>query len=660
MLGILYLLLAFGIGRLILPQKHLCADGKENSLWILLPGWFVTGTLILTWFTYGISYFCSVYARRENPLFYGNLAVMAGAFGILAFFYFRNRKTEGTRQPYWADHKRFKKEIVLFLAAGIFVSFFMFYVFFISDGVLYSGYTVFGDYAPHTAMMRSFSKGNNFPTQYPHFGGEDIKYHFMFQFLAGNLEYLGLRLDIAYNLISILSLLGFLMLLYALVLRIFQSFAVGALTLVLFFFRSSFSFFRFAYEHLMAGDLWQTLKENTSFIGYTLNEDWGLWNFNVYLNQRHLAFVLCAVCLVLFYFWSYLQEGVKDGTKGLTWLSHLFFTREAWKPKNLPMAAGWGVLLGGCSFWNGAAVIAGLLILAGFAVFSKRKTDYAVLAALTVLLSVIQTKLFMKGSSLGFSFYFGFLAEDRTPAGILSYLVWMSGIFFVGLMVLAVVLKRRERCLMAAFLLPFLFAFTVSMTPDINVNHKYIMISYAFLSCFWAWLCVRIWKEKKVWMGIVSGGLLGMLTITGIYDLAVIIKDNDSMHRVGVNMESETTRWLEENLDSRDLLLTPQYSINEVTMAGVMLYCGWPYYAWSAGYDTDYRAGKAMEIYQAADSRTLRELVEKENITYILYEENMEYLQAVCREDILEETYPLVYKSGDGWTRIYQVTEESE
>lgn len=48
-----------------------------------------------------------------------------------------------------------------------------------------------------------------------------------------------------------------------------------------------------------------------------------------------------------------------------------------------------------------------------------------------------------------------------------------------------------------------------------------------------------------------------MLTITGIYDLAVIIKDNDSMHRVGVNMESETTRWLEENLDSRDLLLTP-------------------------------------------------------------------------------------------------------
>ena len=35
---------------------------------------------------------------------------------------------------------------------------------------------MYGDYAPHTAMMRSFSRGNNFPTQYPHYGGQDVKY----------------------------------------------------------------------------------------------------------------------------------------------------------------------------------------------------------------------------------------------------------------------------------------------------------------------------------------------------------------------------------------------------------------------------------------------------------------------------------------------------
>ncbi len=99
-----------------------------------------------------------------------------------------------------------------------------------------------------------------------------------------------MRLDIAYNVVSILSLLGFLMLLYKLCRRLTGSFLAGALTSVLFFFRSGTAFFRFAWEHLTAGDLWQTLSTNTAFIGYTPNEDWGLWCFNVYLNQRHLAF----------------------------------------------------------------------------------------------------------------------------------------------------------------------------------------------------------------------------------------------------------------------------------------------------------------------------------------------------------------------------------
>ncbi len=34
-------------------------------------------------------------------------------------------------------------------------------------------------------------------------------------------------------------------------------------------------------------------------------------------------------------------------------------------------------------------------------------------------------------------------------------------------------------------LLPMAFAFLVSLTPDINVNHKYMMISYAFAAVLW-------------------------------------------------------------------------------------------------------------------------------------------------------------------------------
>ena len=94
--------------------------------------------------------------------------------------------------------------------------------------------------------------------------------------------------------------------------------------------------------------------------------------------------------------------------------------------------------------------------------------------------------------------------------------------------------------------------------------------------------------------------------------------------------------------------------MNEVTRSGAMLYCGWPYYAWSAGYDTGYRAGQAVLIYTTDDPELLKAAVKQEKITYILFEEDMEFEQQECREDIIRETYPLVYTSEDGRIRIYE------
>ena len=135
------------------------------------------------------------------------------------------------------------------------------------------------------------------------------------------------------------------------------------------------------------------------------------------------------------------------------------------------------------------------------------------------------------------------------------------------------------------------------MTPDITVNHKYLMISYAFMTVFWAWAVVRFISQNNCAEKFVAVVLAFCLTVTGIYDFVVILKDNDPGHRVTVNMDSALTRWLADNLTHDDLILTPEYSVNEVTMSGVMMYMGWPYYAWSAGYDTYSRADKAKIIY---------------------------------------------------------------
>lgn len=658
MFGILYIVLSFLAGKefagfLLAEEKS--REKRGNQIWLLASASFGIGTLLLTWCVYVAAWFLRVCMDSENPLFYGNLAVMTGTAAGLFFLYFYRIRHKGNLkiQGLIPDRRLLKKECVLYGLLFLFLMYIMFYVFYIRDGILYSGFTVYGDYAPHTAMMRSFSMGENFPTQYPHFGGEDVKYHFMFQFLVGNLEFLGLRLDIAYNLVSVFSLLGFLIFLCQMAMRITGSFAAGAWALVLFFFRSGITFFRFLWEHFQSGDLWKALSENTEFLGYTTNENWGLWNFNVYLNQRHLAFGLLIAGIVIWVFLDYLEEGAAHEEKGFAWIKGRLFAKEAWQCRNLEKALLLGMILGLTSFWNGAAVIGGLLILLGFAAFSDGKLDYGIMAAVTVFFSVLQSRIFVRGSVMSPAIQWGFLAEDKSLAGVIWYLIQISGFFVVGLAMLVFWLRRRERAMLVSFLFPLFFAFFMSLTPDINVNHKYIMISWAFLTVFWGGVLSKCWRgkcRKKLLAFILTVCLMA----TGLYDFVIILRNNGPGRRVAVNMESDLTAWLSENLTSEDLILTPEYSMSEVTMSGVMMYCGWPYYAWSAGYNTNYRAGVATEMYTTGDQKRLKALVQQEGITYILYQEGMTFEEKNCREDTIASAYPLVYQSEDGRIRIYE------
>lgn len=179
------------------------------------------------------------------------------------------------------------------------------------------------------------------------------------------------------------------------------------------------------------------------------------------------------------------------------------------------------------------------------------------------------------------------------------------------------------------------------------------MISYAFLAMFWAGAVCLLFRRK--WQSRVVAVVLSVcLTITGIYDFVIIVRDNGPGHRVTVNTNSSLTDWLAENLDSRDLILTPEYSISEVTMAGVMMYLGWPYYAWSAGYDTYGRAQKAKEIYTSREPERVKSLVGQEGITYILFEEGMTFEGETCIETTIKSVYRLVYQSEDRRIRIYE------
>ena len=749
MISIIYLAVATLVGwYAVAPMSRIDAAGRRdvNLIWVYLAAAFGCGILLLTWPLYLLSWYLHTSFDIARPLTPANIIVMLAG---LVFVFVRILRSQKKQRPIPSvsslinDRKLFIKELIFYGLLLVFVYFTMRYVLYVnSDGKLCMGWTVFSDYAPHSSMIRSFSMGANYPTQYPHFGGEDVKYHFMFQFLVGNLEYLGMRFDIAYNIPSALGLTGFLMILSQMAIRLFKRFSALLLTVLFFFARSGiavFLFFKEKYDevHSLSGAL-KELIDQRGFIGYTPNENWGLFNYNVYLNQRHLGFTLIIGAFAVWFFMTHLEafweekaeaavadansksipagkkgkatgspkkgktpqtkkaapvkessffeklvKETKDAFKsfGKAWKQE--FTAPGLKKENVIGAVLTGLFLGMCGFFNGAVVIGILIVLFGMAIFAKRKWEFVIAAAITLFLVLLQSNTFIDKSAFAFSLQRGFIAEQKPVLGegiaayfkslfagewrgVYPYLFEITGITCLGIIVAVFFLKKTGKGLAVAFILPVIFAFTVSLTSDVTVNHKYIMIAIAFLGMLWAGLVSKLFTFKFKKKGARIAGKAGavalafFLCFNGIYDFYCVMMNNGDGHQAEYNYYADVTHYLANELTEKDLLLTPWYSVNEVTLSGVMMYVGWPYYAWSAGYDTDARSNTMAEIYTTTDPQRMTELLKGAGITYVLYETNMSF-DNVTWEDITEDTakqcLSLIYTSpdDDGRFRVYKV-----
>ncbi len=693
MLGLLYLFLCFGIGWVICAYAfpglgNMSAEAYDRSkinvspYLLALPVWFITGVLALTWPVYLIASAAAKFT--DTPLAAANGIVLPSAlvlFGIV--FYIRQIRQKNPKLSFFCPDDRTRQiELFLLAAVAVLAVTLMLTTFYVKDGQLHIGVSVFSDFSPHIGMIRSFSYGNNFPTSYSHYGGEDIRYHFMFQFLVGNLEFLGMRIDWAFNLPSILSFISAFLLLYVLAVKITGKTLAGILSCLFFAFRSSKALFTYLSEIPEGRSIIKALSENTEFIGDTPHEDWGLWNLNVYCNQRHLALGLAAMFFLLILFLPHLYEmfetvkqfghreedeekGKEAGQKRfagrprvrrlISCLKQIFFTGEGWKVRNykLPVAA--GILLGALSFFHGAVVIGCLLVLFMVAAFSKRRLEFVILAVITLALSYLQTSFFIEDSAVTTKFLFGFISEKATLFGAASYLERLLGILPFVLLAAFCLERGPGRYLILAFTLPLVFAFTVSLTVDVTVNHKYVMMSCILLGIFAAGLGEKLLVRRDIPVRLVGIFLIITLTSTGIYDFVTLLKKNHQNGAIILNLEDDLTEFVRKNSDSQDLFLTnsTNYTINQLVFGGAMLFMGHQYYAWSAGYDTDYRDWMIRRMYEADTPEELDRLVRENGIRYIVVGiENRESTDYILREENIRAAYECVYEDGEGEWKI--------
>ena len=653
MLGLLYLLWIFIIGYYLMHKftpwfDHNTIGDKVHErprvpLWMFqLPFAWILGALVVNWLNF---FLCNFNRSISSTLV---TLVLAGIAAIW-ILWSESRKADSA---FFAGLRRLwagtgPAEIFYLTLAFLLAAYTNFFSFAETAKEVQISAGVFSDFAPHVSLIRSFSVGENFPPQYPHFAAGDIPYHFLFHFLVASLESLGLPLSWSFNLPSMFSLLSLLLLVYVLAMRITNLKTVGILALVFIFFRASWAFFQFAQSYELS-QLPEAILETNFYAGKTPNAGWGMWTmFNTFANQRHLSFGMAGTFIALILMLPLLE-------------AKMFKLAEDRPDQNWRMAFSQraifvGLFLGAIAFWNGATLMAGLMILAGFALNSRHRLEYVLIAVIAVILASIQSRWFIHPgkSPLNASLVFGFLAENKSVGGVASYIFQVYGVM-LPLFLISVVYWRKYAALSFAISLPFIFAFSVQPTIDMALNHKFVLVSLFLMGIFVAWMLVDVWRNKnKLWrIALIPAFVL--MTITGSIDTAAFHNINSTKYNIPKG--NPVTAWVIANTPPQSIFLTELVTINPILFGGRLSYLGWPYHGWGAGYDTSGREKDISLIYGAGTKENLLKALQDRPIDYILVNDSVRRAtNYVINESLLADTFPLVFESPYEDTKIYKV-----
>src|SRR4030095_13374959 len=246
MLALIYFALAACVGDFLCRRFYQFESVAHRCAAAIL-----VGLLVGSWFTYlaGLAFFWT-----SRPLLWGNLFFFVGSLALLFWPKWKGRIVK--RTPEEARLKRSNLYLprpqgssiadwLLITGYAVLVSWMMFASFNSKGSKLQIANPEDSDFGPNTALIQSFAVGHNFPTEYPHFSGDRIRYHFLFYFQAGNLEFLGLDPAWSLNLLSITTLVAMLVIVITLGEVLFNSRVVGRVVSLLFFFFVSLSYVPF-------------------------------------------------------------------------------------------------------------------------------------------------------------------------------------------------------------------------------------------------------------------------------------------------------------------------------------------------------------------------------------------------------------------------------
>ena len=685
MLALIYLGLAICLGDFFCRRFYRFVSVPHRCATAVL-----VGLLISSWFTYlsGLAF-----ASFWRPLLWGDALFFLTAIGVLSWPRWK-RKISKTKRDETGKHTAATfylprpkgsswADWALILGYVVLVSWMMFASFNTTGSKLQISNPEYSDFGPNTAIMQSFAVGHNFPTEYPHFSGDRIRYHFLFYFQGGNLEFLGLDPTWSLNLLSIITIVAMLMLVMALGEVLFDSRAVGRVGAVLFFFFGSLSYIPFLHKQGSVRGAIQAivhLREFLSTIFPYRGEAWGTWSQVTFLNQRHFASAIGIFLLVLVFlaiqYRAFYAKRAASASSGKTLTPERSALPEG-APETLPgnpsffeslpvstgagpptqvlelkqprgfttqsfrrTVAGFifsGVLLGLLPMWNSAVFIAAFVVLAVLFVLCPLRVQMVALAIPAGLIALPQMLYLSAGSGrthMPKLLHWGYTLDHPTAWSVTKYLGFSFGFKWLLIALALLFASKLQRRVFVAVSSLLVIAFCFQFTIEVLANQKFFHIWIIIANLFVAFGLWRLWRLSLagitlpgklaailLFILIIPGGLIEFFPIHNTYWSEVAYK-NDPL-----------IEWLMKETKPRDIFLTNRFVNHPMLMAGRRVFYGWPYYAWSAGYDASKRDKDYLDLFQSRDPRKVFRLLKENGINYVAIDNSVRRGEFVKRHN---------------------------
>lgn len=642
----------------------------------------IVGLLVSSWFTYLAAW---LFRGAQRPLLWADLCFLAVALGMIWFLRRRIRRGLGGEAQFIQPRTPGSAfwDWVTILGFLVFACWMMFATLDYKDGTLLIGNNEWSDFGPNTALIQSFAVGNNFPTQYPHFSGEPIRYHFLFYFQAGNLTFLGLSLAWSLNLLSIITLVSMLALLMALGQALFNSRTVGRLGAALFFFHGTLSFVAFLRSQPSISAAVHATRGLKDFLpsGYPYRgELWGIWTQVVYLNQRHFASGLAVFLIVLLFLldryhqhaaakatavpapadvlppsesdWAGippLAEPVSPPPRLSLWQRiRLLFDKIVVFDKSFLFA---GCLLGLLPFWNALVFTAAFAVLAGLFLLFPYRRQMVALGLTTAVVALPQLALLNRGgvpTATHPFLHWGYIIDSPTLSNVVRYIGFSFGLK-LGLVAVALCFATWvQRRFFLTLCTLFVMTFCLELSIETLANHKYLNIWLIISNLFVGYGVWRLWLIKPRWLrllsrpiaflvpvAIVLGGLIDLFPIHNCYFI--------QMKYVG----DPLVQWIHENTRPHDVFLSDRFVNHQILLAGRRIFYGWPSFSWSAGYDTTRRDGEYRQLFESTDPYAVFRLLRRHRISYVAIDDGVRHNNEFIKrpnEDVYSLNFPKVWE----------------